>query len=171
MNESVHHTPELARVVALPRRRGDGTPYVEPLTALLATPEGLAAGVRLRPSQALALHDIGVYGGAFCPLGVGEGKTLITLLAPYVLDAKRPLLLLPANLIEKTERDWRRLAVHWRIPNNIRLFSYEMLGRVQSAAELDVYQPDLIVADEVHKLKNRRAAVTRRVSRWMQGHG
>ena len=167
MNSSVRHTPELSRIAALPRRKADGSDLVGPLTELLATPEGLAAGVRLRAAQALALHDIGVYGGAFCPLGVGEGKTLITLLAPYVLDAARPLLLLPANLIEKTERDRKRLERLWRIPTNIRLFSYEMLGRVQSAAELEVFKPDVILGDEIHKLKNRRAAVTRRVGRWM----
>ena len=169
MHESVRGTSELARILAIPRRGSSaedfGRSIAPQLTALLKTPQGTQS---LRAMQACALHDIGVYGGAFCPLGVGEGKTLITLLAPYVLNAQRPLLLLPANLIEKTERDRRRLSEHWRIPNNIRLFSYEMLGRVQSAGELEVYAPDLILADECHKLKNRHAAVTRRVTRWMK---
>ncbi len=166
MTQAVRHTPELSRILALPRRRVEDTPpdLAVDLTALLRTPTGT---MRLRPAQALALHDVGVYGGLFAPLGVGEGKTLTTLLAPYVLDAQRPILLLPATLLKKTQRERADLAKHWRIPTNIRLLSYEMLGRVQAADELSIFKPDLIIADEVHKLKNRRAAVTRRVARQM----
>lgn len=184
MNEAVRFTPELERILALPRRSADGAELVEPLTELLSVtdrcpgkPSGpyslcdvCGAPMRLRPAQALALHDIGTLVGAFCPLDVGQGKTLITLLAPYVLDAQRPLLLLPANLVQKTNREREVLARHWLIPANIRLLSYEMLGRVQAAHELELYRPDLVLADEVHRLKNRRAAVTRRVSRFIHDH-
>lgn len=121
----------------------------------------------LRPVQALALHDAGVFGGLFGPIGVGEGKTLITMLLAVVLEARRPLLLLPAGLIEKTQRERLELSKHWRIPNTLRVFSYDMLGRVQAEHELTNYQPDAIICDEVHRLKNRRAAVTRRVARYM----
>lgn len=104
--------------------------------------------MQLRPIQGLALHDIAVHGGMLGPIRVGGGKTLLSLLAPYVLEAKRPLLLLPASLIEKTERERRSLSAHWRIPRNVRLFSYEMLGRVNAAETLTHYCPDLIIADE-----------------------
>jgi hypothetical protein len=124
----------------------------------------------LRPTQALALFELGVHGGAFCGLDVGEGKTIVSMLAAYVLDAKRPLLLLPATLVKKTLRDREELSQHWNVPNNLRVFSYEMLGRVQAANELEIHNPDLIIVDEAHKLKNTRAAVTRRVSRWMHTH-
>ena len=167
MNKGVRATSEVARILALPRRDPNAPQLTGELTNLLRTPRGR---MQLRPVQALALHDAGVYGGAFCPIGVGEGKTLITLLAPYVLEAQRPLLLLPAGLVEKTERERRQLSAHWLIPSNLRLLSYEMLGRAQSALELEVYKPDAIICDEVHRLKNRRAAVTRRVARWMQAH-
>src|SRR5262245_65169047 len=102
MNVAVRATAEVARILALPRRDPSASEVTDELTGLLRTSRGT---MRLRPVQALALHDLGVYGGAFCPIGVGEGKTLITLLAPYVLEAQRPLLLLPAALIEKTERE------------------------------------------------------------------
>jgi hypothetical protein len=102
----------------------------------------------LRPVQALALRDIGVQGGGFLPVGVGEGKTLISLLAPYLLGARKPMMLLPAGLIEKTERERAVLAKHWLIPTNIRLYSYDLLGREQAAAELEEYAPDAITCDE-----------------------
>lgn len=165
---AVERTSCLERILALPRRAPAPTSgLAEQLTDLLKTPHGTMS---LRPLQALALHDIGVCGGGFLPLDVGEGKTLISLLAAYVLDAQRPLLLLPANLITKTSREARELAQHWMIPKNIRFMSYQMLGLVQAAAEVELYSPDVIIADECQKLKNRDAAVTRRVERYLDAH-
>jgi hypothetical protein len=167
---TVQETAEIRRIRALPRRTwsdSDLEKLARDLTSLLKTPNGT---MHLRPVQALALHDIGVTGGLFGPIRVGGGKTLISLLAPYILESRTPLLLLPAALIKKTEKDLRHLAQHWLIPRNIRMLSYEMLGRVQSASALQLYPPDCIIADEVHRLKNKRAGVTRRVVRYMGEH-
>lgn len=163
---SVKRTPELQRVLALPRRPCDGdyAELVDGMTDVLKTPGGEQ---RLRSVQALALHDIATYGGGFLPVGVGEGKTLIFALSSYVLDAKKPIGLLPATLIENAERALRLLSKHWLIPTNLRLFSYEKLGLEQYAEELEAYEPDAIIADEVHRLKNLDAACTKRVARYM----
>jgi len=164
----VEKTDCLERIVALPRRQPVAPEgLAEELTALLKTDTGTMA---LRPLQALALHDIGVCGGGFLPLDVGEGKTLISLLAAYVLDAQRPLLLLPANLVQKTWREMRELARHFLVPTNVRMMSYQMLGLVQSARDLELYAPDVIIFDESQKVKNRDAAVTRRVERYLAAH-
>lgn len=147
-----------------------GESIADRLTELLKTPNGTQ---RLRAVQAAALYDIGTYGGLFGPIPVGHGKTLISLLAPYVLGAQRPLIILPAALIRKTtrpngERD--KYAQHWRIPTNIQFASYEILGRVQAATFLAELNPDLIIFDEVHRAKNKHAAVTRRLVRYMRAH-
>ena len=153
--QSVDHTSELDRIIQIPRRTWTEEELLDlasDMTALLKTPNGT---MTLRPMQALALHDLYCHGGLAALMRVGAGKTMVSLLAPYMVDAVRPLLLLPAALIGKTETDLQRLRQHWRIPGNIRMLSYEMLGREQSALILCDpdnpaigYRPDLIVADE-----------------------
>jgi hypothetical protein len=129
------------------------------------------APLHLRPVQAVALYEMGTYGGLFGPIPVGHGKTNISLLAPYVLDAKKPLLVLPAGLIKKTKDEWHgQYANHWRIPANIQIASYEILGRAEWATFLDELNPDAIIFDECHRAKNKKAAVTRRLVRFMRAH-
>lgn len=162
----VTHTVELDRILRLPSRKmPDGGELVGPLTQLLKREGGTMS---LRPIQAVALQEAAQCGGLFGPIRVGGGKTLLSLLLPTVLEARRPMLLLPAALVEKTNNERRILAKHWRIFDGVRVFSYERLGRVGAAKELDFYRPDLIIADEAHRLKNRRAGVTRRVIRFMR---
>lgn len=161
---------EFRRVLALRRvemTQGELDGLVRDLTGALKTSKGTMA---LRPIQARALHAIGTIGGLFGPMRVGAGKTLTSLLAAYVMDAKRPILILPAHLVEKTKVEMRELERHWIMPRNLRMISYQMLGREGSAKLLEQYKPDMIIADEAQKLKNRKAAVTRRVARYMTDH-
>ena len=169
-SQSVVRTPEIARIAALPRRAWSdeaAADLASRLTAELKTPGGR---MTLRPVQAVALYEAMEVGGLFGPIRVGGGKTLLSLLLPLVLEAKRPILLLPAALIEKTWVDRGRLAEHWRLPTNMQIVSYELLGLVQSARKLEYIRPDLIVVDEGHFLKNLRAGRTRRVARYMHDH-
>jgi hypothetical protein len=170
---AVAHTAEFQRVASLPRRvwTAENLAWLtSELSFLLRTPAGARDGAALRPVQALALHDAGIEGGLFGAIGVGEGKTLVELLLPLIWNAQRPLMLIPATLLKKTQHDRLRYAQHWRIPNNLRLFNYGLLGRVQSADELERYTPDVLILEEAHKLKNKRAACTRRVMRYMHEH-
>ncbi len=166
-SKAVQHTPELVRVMSIPRRKPEDFPtwVVERMTSILKTPHGT---MTLKHVQAMALLEIGMYGGLFGPIRVGAGKTLISLLASTVMRAWRPLLLIPASLAQKTQDDIRFYSKHFKIPRFIRIESYSLLGKAQHSNLLNQYRPDLIIADECHKLRNKRTAVTRRMIRFMR---
>jgi hypothetical protein len=165
----VPETPELHRVLDLPRRVWEDNPNIESfcdaVTQYLKTPGGTQ---RLRPVQAIALQEINDCGGMFGSIPVGEGKTLISFLAPVVLNSKRPLLVVPARLRAKTTREFILLEQHWQSNPKLEIVSYEKLSREGGTTFLQAYKPDLLIFDETHKLKNRSAAVTRRISAWMK---
>lgn len=167
---SVPLSAELARVSKIPRRTWSAERVEEvarELTAALKTPGGT---MELRPKQAVALYEVGEMGGLFGVLRCGSGKTLVSLLAPVMVDAKNPLLLVPAALVEKTRRDSGKLAEHWHLPEKLTVRSYELLGQAQAAEMLDEIDPDFVVCDEAHKLKHLSSARSRRVRRWFNAH-
>jgi hypothetical protein len=136
------------------------TEDIEEISALFRTNKA----AQLRHIQAQALVELWDARGLFGAMRVGSGKTLVSFLAPKVLDAKRPVLLTTAGLIEKTRNDILEYSKNWFIPK-FEILSYEILGRADHANDLQNLEPDLIIADEGHKLKNIKAAVTRRVER------
>lgn len=169
----VGDSADLRRITGLPRRtwtREDAEVFADKMTALLKKPWGK---MRLRPVQAIGLFELAHYGGLFGPLRVGAGKTLLSLLSATVLQSHkktgyRPLLLVPAGLLEKTERDWRMLIEHWYVPEVLKIMSYEALGRAKQAEALQDYKPDLVILDECHRVRNTKAACTRRVARYFR---
>lgn len=163
-------SPDLRRILALPTRHH--TPEAleqlcDAWTNFLRAPGGTQ---RLLPPQAQALAEIFAVKGGFCPVRVGGGKTLISFLCSPVLEAVRPILFVPAGLVEKTRRDLQDAARHWRVPFNLHVMSYEHMGREANAGELEVRLPDLVIFDECHRLKNPKAAVTKRVKRYIKKH-
>lgn len=121
----------------------------------------------LRPHQAWALAEAYECGGLIAPLSPGAGKTLITLLAPVLMGAERPLLLVPASLREKTTRlDIPALRRHWKLHDRLLVKSYEEMSQVSFADFLKRTMPDLIIGDECHFARNRSAARTKRILRY-----
>lgn len=170
MTPTVRYTAEVARIVDLPRRvQHCPSELVSEMTEALRKAKGTQ---RLFPIQALALYEALIYGGLVGNIDVGEGKTLITFLIAHVLEATRYALLLPANLIEKTLREHEEYAKHWHVTplHKIEVISYEKLGRVKYKEFLEDLNPDLIACDEGHRLKDRSAACTRVVMRFMKNH-
>lgn len=164
----VPFSAELNRISKVPRRvmlPEDAEWLADELTQRLKKPRGT---MRLRPVQAWSLYELGTVGGLFGPQTVGSGKTLVALLAPVVMKAQRPLLIVPAGLVDKTRRDKEVLEQHWHLPLFLRIMSYEWLGREQAATALEEWDPDLLVLDECHRAGNRNAAVTRRIVRFFR---
>ena len=163
---SVRRTADFQRIESLlPAENLDIDQIKGLLHRALATGE---ISYPLRDLQAKALYYATILGGLFAPIRVGGGKTLISLLVPVLLKANRPVLICPASLVDKTESDRRRYAKDFKVAQHLRILSYEMLGRVRMADEFHRYRPDLIIADEAHRLKNKKAACTRRVARYMK---
>lgn len=156
-------------MVRIPRRvwaPGEVDRLVEALTSALRTPTGRQ---RLRPVQAIALYEAAHLGGLFAPIRVGGGKTLLSALLPRVWSGVvRPLVIVPAALREKTRAEFADLRRDWCLPPFIRVESYETLSTVGGAELLSQYEPDVIVADECHKLKHLSSACTKRVGRYLR---
>ena len=180
---AVKESAELERIRHLPRRSLDHTSLalIEQLTSALKTPSGQQT---LRPIQALTLAELTEARGGFCPIVAGGGKTAISYLAATMLGARRPLLLVPASLRDKTRKEFRELAKHWDgpHPDAIRIESYELLGRPEQGKQLGAdgrvlreeflvrYNPDLIIMDEAHKVKDPKTSVCKRLRRFLKNN-
>lgn len=160
------------RAIAVPRRPVPPPSQVVDLSALFVRP---GRGASLRSVQSWALAEIANVGGLVAPIGVGEGKTLIDLLAARAYgvylgrDDVKTLLLVPASLRDQLRSDRDRYDNDFRLPSGV-VWSYAHLSRPESAHELERLAPDLIIADEAHNLRNPEATRTRRVARYFDEH-
>lgn len=169
----VSYSGEFRRIEALPRRASEfDTPPAKDFAAWaterLRTPGGSMA---FWPVQAAALREMAANRGAFLPIGVGQGKALISLLAPVVLEAARPVLFVPAQLRGQTlAHVIPRMGANWRLHPGLLVFGYSELSLEKNAKLLDNVKPDLIILDECHRVKNPKAGRTRRLIRWFREH-
>ena len=154
---------DTARILALPRK--GSRPSAQALDAVEASLALPGCAYPLLPAQRRALYWVGHCGGLAGIVGVGHGKFLISALAPTVLGAVRPLLLVPARLKFQTLAELAIWRERYRI-GDIHVESYAALST--RPALLDEIAPDLIVADECHMLRHRGAARTRRVLRYFR---
>ncbi len=132
----------------------------------------------LLPIQAWALTEARKYGGILGPIKVGGGKSLLDILTPMVVGSKVAVLLLPPNLKHQMRAvDWHYYGQHWRLPNLpgerfytpgapiLHIVAYTELSGASSSDLLQRLNPDTIIADEAHSLKNRKAARAKRFLR------
>lgn len=176
---TVEDSPEFRRVLNLPRRVWDQSIMENDLPARLSAAFRIPTGTRvLRPIQAAALADGHDLRGLLGPIAVGDGKTDLSFLFPVVIQGiYRPTLLLPATLVEKTWNEFQLLRKEWichpafstRAQFDQAVITYEKLGRDSGKDDLLARMPDMIIADECHKLRNRQgAACTKRMERFMR---
>lgn len=148
---------DIQRILDLPRRTESNPPD---FTEYLKTPQGTWS---LRPIQNEMLWQASLAKGLLGLVGVGEGKTLASFLMPRVLKSERPLLLIPASMRAQAQADWVTLSEQFHLPQHMEMRSYEEISTQPGL--LRALKPDLIVADEVHKLKNPTSTRTRRLSK------
>lgn len=141
---------------------------------------------RLLPTQAWTLFELGMVGGVLGPQGVGSGKTLNNILAPMVAkDCKVAALLVPPGLVQQLAGEHRAAAEHFVVPSlimpdgtgqviigrpRLHVVPYSRFSRPESTKLLADLNPDLIIADEAHALKNRESVRTGRFLRYMAEH-
>lgn len=164
----VTNSMEFQRIHALPRRVLD-LDDVPDVTPLFAKP-GSTMGVW--PIQSAALIEASIADGLFGSIGVGFGKTLITLMLPEAMDSKCAVLLVPPRLKRKTIREIEQLyGLYFDLPlDRLHIIAYSELSSAKHAEILNELKPDLIIADEGHALARPQSARTKRFKRYMDEH-
>ncbi len=138
----------------------------------------------LLDTQAWALAEIQDHGGLLGPISVGDGKTLLDLLAAMVVpDCKVGVLLIPPQLRNQMlQVDWQFYGQHWKLPNlgsgtwfdasrpTLHIIAYSELSSAKNSDVLDRIKPDLVIADEAHLLRNAGTARTKRFRRYFSAN-
>jgi hypothetical protein len=172
---AVGTSPDYERIVALPVRHlseEQAQKDIELMTPLLTTPLGRAEGARLILWQGTALRELAERDGAYVQLGVGHGKSLIFWLAPYVLDAERPLYICPAALRDDMRAAFRQYARHWKTPKPPpTIMAYSDFFRKGSVDLFERLRPDFVGLDEAHKSTNQDGTFAQRYARWVELSG
>lgn len=176
--EGPRQSPDLTRILALPRRRLEPTEALaDKWTARLRRPGGT---MRLRPIQAALLEEGFQHGGLMGLVGAGAGKTIPSLLLFTVWGSQNGALLVPPNLRTKLwDLEYPELVKHWRIPNLVghsiqhpdtkeqfHVIAYSKLSSAKGADILSALGIDDLVCDEAHYLRHGRAARTKRFRRF-----
>jgi hypothetical protein len=175
----VEPSRELERIKAIPRHPGY-TDEQRELVRSIVTREGVhdsppgedlcpscGCPVRLWDRQANTLLAGLEAKGALGIMAVGGGKTLIAALMPTVLE-RRAVVLTTASLRGQFLNDLDAYRDHFVVRNDIAVVAYTTLSLADRRDILDELDPDLIVADEVHSLKNTDSARTRRFLRFIR---
>jgi hypothetical protein len=139
---------------------------------------------RLNDTQAWGLAEIREHQGLLGPISVGDGKTLLDLLAAMVVpDCRVAVLLIPPQLRNQMlEVDWAFYGQHWKLPNlgsgtwftpglpTLHIIAYSELSSAKNSDILDRIKPDLVIADEAHLLRNAGTARTKRFRRYFSSN-
>jgi hypothetical protein len=120
----------------------------------------------------MALAEAAENDGAWLALPVGVGKTIIAELLPVVMQKRRPILVMPASLRDKTYADRAAMAGRWRLMSPPpRIISLEELAPETGADLLTYIKPDLIIIDEADELANYEASAAQRIERYIKDTG
>lgn len=198
--QPVFDSPELRRILALPRRQRPSDEQLASVGAVIESHLGKgnvncecvskyhrACCKHLLPTQVWALMEIAATGGLLGPIGVGHGKTLLDLLAPLVVDKCRTaaLLVKPGLRNQLMTLDWAFYGQHWQLPSRadlpirevgkplLHIVAYSQLSGTKSSDLLDGIEPDTIICDEAHCIAaspGKRSVRAGRLRRYLSTH-
>jgi hypothetical protein len=171
----IQETSEFKRIKNIPREKIWQEERKEDIKAIVdfqtMKHKKTSGSMELWPIQAVALFSINQYQGAFLPIGVGQGKALISLLAAQEIECERPVLFVPAQLRDQTLKHViPEMKKHWNLHPNLRVIGYSELSLAKNADMLEEIKPDLIIGDEIHSVKNPKSGRTRRLTRYFKAH-
>lgn len=186
---------EMERICRLPVVLAPTTEEIDAFCREYVVAEYYDRGFRLFSTQVGAVLAYILYGGIFGPVGVGWGKTLITLmvanLAPELYGIERSMLFVPPQVysqLTRTDIGWGRKRVGLTVPfilmgnrglaerasiaasgkRGCYVLPYTYLSTRDAEDLLQQIRPQLLILDEAHNVKNRRAARTKRLTRYME---
>jgi len=143
----------------------------------------------LFPEQVKAMMEYHDHGNILCPIKVGGGKALVSVLVSndaYTLFGKRKILLMnPSNLVNQlrdTELPMYRKHISINVPfywlskenkhkrmllaqsnrAGVYVVSYALLSRGEGAELMDAIKPDIIIGDEIHRIASARTSARNR---------
>lgn len=183
---------DIRRICALPVRAPLTMEETDFFSARYALQESYRRGFRLRPLQAQALCDYEMEGGLLAPIGVGGGKTLISVCiahrayksghrtvmvlvpSPTLLGFAQQLPLIrswvpvgvPIHIVQGPQP--KRAAVYRSKMAGCYVVPYSLLSTEDASEMLHAIDPSVIVMDELHRLKHGDAARTRRVTKFLK---
>ena len=126
----------------------------------------------LRPVQVEMLVRAVRAQGLLAGVGVGHGKTLVTLTVSRLIDCARPLLLVPsARVRDKTLREALEYDDEFWLDERLQIMTYGELSSGRGEAKLAELRPDLLIAAAAHMLgRPGSSARTGRMARYVKEH-
>jgi hypothetical protein len=189
---AVQDSRDLHRVLELPRRprptsfdafRAEFAYLEKHGPCVCQSRFGRRCANRLNDTQAWGLHEIRECGGLLGPISVGDGKTLLDLLALMVSGCKVGVLLIPPSLRDQLLRvDWEFYGQHWELPNLgngtwfdpkkpiLHVVAYSELSSHKNSDILERIKPNIVIADEAQSVRNAGTARTKRFKRFFSTH-
>lgn len=164
---SVRMTPELRRVIALPRKRPtDARALVDFWTSVLRAPNGKQT---LNETQAQAVETAwGSQRGLYGVLSVGEGKTLLAFLLMTLFEAERGVVVAPSGMLDEMTSMHTSYREHWLSPPRPpELVAIEDLDRAEDNPFADL-RPDVLALDEAHRFRRRSRVAGKHVARYLK---
>lgn len=185
---------EMARIVSLPLEGMPDSEAVEIFCFDQMLASSYDAGERLWPTQVAAVDAYQRHGGGIFPIGVGWGKTGISLMiaeSAYRAGARKIMLLVPPQLVPGLVKrhipEWRR-RVPMSVPFHflagraasarasivqsqapgVYVYPYSLLSASDAVDLLEQIAPELVIADEAHNLRNPKAARTKRLLHFLR---